>query len=46
MERDPIWITIKPPKHDRGSPYFYIVWEFIIDGKKYYRGANFPFSMS
>ena len=45
-KRDWIWIKLKKPRITSGSPYFYLVWEFIIGGKKYSRGANFPFSLS
>ena len=45
-KREWIWIKLKKPRIHSGSPYFYLVWEFIIGGKKYTKGANFPFSMS
>ena len=46
MGREIIWIRLKKPRQNSGSPYFYLVWEFIIGDKKYTKGANFPFSMS
>ena len=46
MSMETIWIRLQPPKFEKGSPYFFLIWKFIIGEKKYYRGANFPFSLS
>lgn len=46
MDREIIWIKLNQVRYNKGSPYFYLVWGFTIDGKKYSHGANFPFSMS
>ena len=46
MSMETIWIRLQKPTYEQGSPYFFLIWKFIIGGKKYYRGANFPFSLS
>jgi len=44
--RRPINIKIKRVVHRIGQPYFYVVWDFIIEGRTHPQGSNFPFSMS
>jgi hypothetical protein len=39
-------IKVTMMKLKKKSPYFYIAWTFFINGKKYSKGAQFPFSMS
>lgn len=47
MQRKPeIKIKLKRVTHRKDEPYFYIVWEFYVDGRLYTRGSHFPFSMS
>jgi hypothetical protein len=47
MPRKPgIKIKLKKVVQRKDEPYFYIVWEFYVDGRLYTRGTQFPFSMS
>ena len=39
-------IKLRKIKYRKDDPYFYIVWEFYVDGKLYTRGSHFPFSTS
>jgi len=41
-----IKVKIKRLVFHKGDPFFYIVWDYYVEGKKYFRGSNFPFSMS
>ena len=41
-----IRIIMEKPEFRKGDPYFYLAWRFVIDGRKYFKGAQFPFSLS
>jgi hypothetical protein len=41
-----IRIKVRISKEKKGEPFFYIFWDFFIDGSPYGRSSPFPLSLS